>query len=134
MEGRGKLLKAMALEYVELLGDLGTVQKDVADLRAALLRGMRTGEGIEVSPNTVLTVTEKTPERKAVTQKLLREVGVEQALIDKLMRATKPHASAARVRTLKSVLLKDFMAAQERAEASGAGAAAEEESIFDEDQ
>lgn len=128
MATRNKRLQELAAEYTELTAALTTVQTDLAALKAELLRGLQKGEGVEVDANTVLTVAERVPDRKAITQKLMHEAKVPQACIDALLKATKPHAGS-RTRTLKLVLLSEFTASVARADAR---ATAEEEAKEDE--
>ena len=116
---RLRRIKKNAQEYFELTADYAVLQKDVADLKQRLIRDMRQGEGVEVSPNTVLALVEKPNERKLITQKLLREVGVPLLYVNALLEATSPQG--ARTLALKTMLTSEFDARTER-DASGGGA------------
>lgn len=113
MPSRYEVIHAAALEYVELMATLASVQEDVALVRKMLLSKMMKGEGIELTDATVLVIMDHAPDRKNITQKMLHEAGVPQTCFDRLMKATKPPIGK-RVRTLKTVLASDFEASHKR--------------------
>jgi hypothetical protein len=102
-------LHEAAVEYVELTEMLSKVQGDLAVIRRQLLDELVKGDGIEVSSNTVLAVTDHPADRRPITQKMLHDAGVPKTAFDKLMAVTKPPTEK-RIRGLRVVLKSDFEA------------------------
>jgi hypothetical protein len=131
---RSQRLQFVAREYMEHLRALADVNEELNALKMELLATMHGAEGVEVDVNTVLVVVDKPAERKPVTQKLMREAGVSEEVLGRILAATAP--SGKRVKKLKTMLLDVFLAAQDRkrdATAAGSRSHVEDEGISDEE-